>query len=421
MHTRLTYRWELLAWLWLAFFLNQADRQVFSVVLPLMRADLGLTDIQAGLIASIFTGALGIMVPLAGYAGDVFSRKWIVTVSLVVWSAATMLTGFAAGMVWLIVVRSLATALGEAFYAPSATALISEHHVETRAQAMAVHQTALYTGVVVSGWAAGYIGQHFGWRASFWLFGVLGVALGALLAWRLKDSGAARRIAGRAPPLLVLKTITRRPTVLLLAMAFAGMVFVNVGFLTWMPTYLHERFELSLASAGFASMFYHHLGAFAGVVLGGRLSDRLAPRRPAVRPAMQAAALFLGAPFLYLLGSSGTLMTVQVALACFGLFRGIYDANIYAALYEVIESRFHASAAAVIIAFAFTAGAFAPVALGAAKQTVGLSGGLSWLSAVYLVSSALALLATCFFFSRDRAAVTAGDVYQNAGYDRKEK
>jgi nitrate/nitrite transporter NarK len=235
--------------------------------------------------------------------------------------------------------------------------------------------------------------------------------LGALMAWRLKDGAVVARAAERVPPLLVLKTVARRPTVLLLATAFAGMVFVNVGFLTWMPTYLHERFGLSLAEAGFSSMFYHHLGAFIGVAIGGRLSDRLAIRRPAVRPAMQAAALCLGAPFIYLLGTGGSMTAVAVSLALFGVFRGVYDANIYAALYEVIEPRFHASAASVIIAFAFTAGAFAPFALGAAKGAIGLSGGLSSLSAVYLFASAVALIATCFFFSRDRARVNASAEY----------
>lgn len=408
MKIQLSYRWELLVWLWLAFFLNQADRQVFSVVLPLMRADLGMSDVQAGLVASIFTIALGIVVPFAGYAGDVGSRKWIVTVSLLVWSAATMLTGFAIGVGSLILVRSLATAVGEAFYAPSANALISEHHVETRAQAMAVHQTALYVGVVVSGWVAGYIGQRFGWRSSFWLFGVLGIGLAVLMTWRLKDGRANASVATTrvVPPLLVLKTIVRRPTVVLLALAFAGMVFVNIGFLTWTPTYLHERFGLSLSAAAFSSMFYHHLGAFVGVVISGRLSDRLAPRYPTVRPAIQAVALLLGAPFLYLLGAGGTLLTVEIALGCFGLFRGVYDANIYAALYEVIEPRFHASAASLNIACAFSVAALAPLALGAAKQAGGLAGGLSWLSVVYLISSALAFLATRVFL-RDRAAVQA--------------
>jgi MFS family permease len=397
----LPYRWELLIWLWLAFFLNQADRQVYSVVLPLLSADLGLSAVQAGLVASVFTATLGIVVPLAGYAGDVFSRKWIVTGSLLLWSAATLMTGFASGLLFLVLIRSIATGVGEAFYAPAANALIGEQHVETRARAMSIHQTSLYAGIVMSGWAAGYVGQTFGWRASFWLFGVAGMALVPLCAWRLRAQPAPSG-AQRPSVALVARTLFRRPTIWLLGLGLGGFVFVNIGFLTWTPTYLRERFGLSLANAGFSSVFYYHVGSLAGVLLGGHVSDRVAPRRPSFRPEIQGLALLLGAPCLYLVGRGDTLLEVYAACVALGVFRGIYDSNLYASLFEVSESRFHASGAALIIAVAFLIGAAAPVALGAAKQAVGLAAGISALSGVFVIAGASILLAARFFFHADR-------------------
>jgi MFS family permease len=401
------YRWELLAWLWLAFFFNQADRQVFGTVLPQLTAELGLSDIEAGMVASIFTAALAVMVPLAGYAGDNWSRKRLVAGSLLGWSAATLLTGFASGLVFLIVVRSVATGAGEAFYAPSANSLIGEHHVETRGRAMAIHQTSLYLGVVASGLLAGGIADRYGWRASFWIFGACGIALAALIAWRLQPDRERSAQAGTIPVRLVLSVVLRRPTVLLLALAFACMVFVNVGFLTWMPTHLHTRFGLSLAAAGFSSMFYHHAAAFLGVMLGGHVSDRLAVTASRRRLDLQASALLLGAPFIALLGAPSGPAVSYLALAGFGLFRGMYDSNIYASLFEVIEPRFRASAAALVIAFAFLAGAIAPVALGAAKQVFGLSVGLSLLAVVYLAGSGAVAIASWRFFAGDYRAVHA--------------
>jgi MFS family permease len=83
------YKWEMIILLWFAFFLNQGDRQVFNSVLPLIRVDLGLSDIQLGLIATVFTVFYGVLVPFAGYAGDIFSRKTIVFFSLLVFKRDT--------------------------------------------------------------------------------------------------------------------------------------------------------------------------------------------------------------------------------------------------------------------------------------------------------------------------------------------
>jgi MFS family permease len=400
----LPYRWELLLWLWLAFVFNQADRQVFGAVLPQLKAELGLSEIQAGLIATVFTAVLAVAVPFAGYAGDCWSRKRIVVASLFGWSLATMLTGFGASLAYLIAIRSVATGAGEAFYAPSANSLIGEHHAETRARAMAIHQTALYVGVVGSGFLAGWIADRYGWRAAFWGFGACGAVLALIVAARLRPDPARAR--ERRPTLReVTAAVGGRPTVLLLAFAFGCMVFVNVGYLTWAPTFLHERFGLTLAEAGFSSMFYHHAAAFVGVMAGGRLSDRLAAGRPRRRLDLQAAALLAGAPFLWMLGLDAGAAAVYGALAGFGLFRGLYDAGIYASLFEVIEPRLRASAAGLVIAVAFLIGALAPVALGAAKQTLGLSTGLSLLALVYAAGGCAILAASRRSFAADYAAV----------------
>ena len=92
------YRWELLGWLWLAFFFNQADRQVFNVIIPLLRRELALSDVQLGLVSSVFIAANGLMVPIAGFLGDVYSRKRIIVISLFAWSLATLCTGFGSGL-----------------------------------------------------------------------------------------------------------------------------------------------------------------------------------------------------------------------------------------------------------------------------------------------------------------------------------
>jgi MFS family permease len=394
------YRWELVLLLWLAFFFNQADRQVFNVVLPALGKDLAISSVQLGLVGSIFIATNALLVPIAGFLGDVFSRKRIVVLSLFTWSLATLCTGFGGSLISLVGARGLGTAAGEAFYFPSAVAMLSAEHIGTRARALSLFQTSVYAGLVASGWIGGAMAARWGWRAVFWIFGAAGVALSIPLALRLQD----RRIAApveRVDTTASLRAILSAPTARFAALACGAMVFVNVGYLAWAPTYLYERFHLSLAEAGFSSMFLHHLFAFAGVLVGGAMSDRFAPERPQVRLELQAVALLCGAPFLFLLGKGSTLAAVYAALAGFGFFRGLYDSNTYPAFYSVIAPRFHSTASGLLISFAFLVGSIAPVALGKAKETIGLAQGISALSLVYLIGAALAFWGARRHFAAD--------------------
>ncbi len=402
------YKWEMIVLLWFAYFFNQGDRQIYNVVLPLIKKDLLLSDVQLGLVATIFTLCYAVLVPIAGYAGDIFRRKWIVFFSLLIWSTATLFTGISTGLVLLILFRGVATGGGEAFYYPAANSLIGQYHHKTRALAMSIHQTSLYAGIVVSGFIAGYIGEHFGWRMAFYLFGILGILLAAILYFRLEDTPhpnhdpEKNEAAGeRIPILTVLISIARKPTALMLCLAFGGMVFVNIGFMTWMPTYLHEDYFLSLTRAGFASTFYHYLFAFIGVLLGGQLSDYLAQKRRTIRMETECLGLLLGAPFIYLMGATENILLCYIAMAAFGFFRGIYDSNLFAALFDVIEPRVRASAVGIMIAFAFVVGAFAPLILGWVKESWGLAVGISSLGYVYLLSALIILFAQYMFFQND--------------------
>jgi MFS family permease len=399
------YKWEMIILLWFAFFLNQGDRQVFNSVLPLIRVDLGLSDIQLGLIATVFTIFYGVLVPFAGYAGDIFSRKSIVLLSLLVFSVGTLVTGFASGLIAMIVFRSIATGGGEAFYYPAANSLIGHYHSRSRAQAMAIHQTANYTGVVLGGFLAAYIGELFGWRMSFFTYGFLGLILAVFIWFRFKNPDKERvqikSAAEKLPVSELLKIIFKKPTVLLLSFAFGGMAFVHIGYVTWMPTFLHEKFNLSLSNAGFSSMFYHHLLAYVGVLAGGKISDKLAVRFFNVRIKIEFLGLLLGAPFIFLMGASSELLVVYAALAGFGFFRGIYDSNLFAALFDVVEPKYRASATGFMLSIAFIIASLAPVILGWAKQSVGLSMGISLLSVIYVLSALIIWIAIKWFFKKD--------------------
>ena len=403
------YKWEMVTLLWVAFFLNQGDRQVFSSVIPLIREGLGLSDVQIGWIVTIFTIFYGVLVPVAGFVGDDATQKrWIVFLSLFTFSLGTLLTGTANGLILLIAFRSIATGAGEAFYYPASNSLIGQYHKNSRAQAMAIHQTANYTGIVVGGGLAAWIGQTFGWRMSFFTFGIFGAVWALLIALRFRNDrvdavneGTIASTIQKVSLFDAIKNTCNKPTLWLLSLAFGGMVFVNIGFLTWMPTFLYEKFDLSLANAGFSSMFYHHLLAYVGVLAGARFADRMVKRRKQIRMEVEYLGLLLGAPFIFLMGTTDTLWIAYIGLAGFGFFRGIYDSNLFAALFDVIDPKYRSTATGIMLSIAFIIGSFSSVILGWLKQTINLSTGIASLSFVYIVSAIVIFVATKVFFNKD--------------------
>lgn len=393
-------------WLWLAFFFNQADRQIFNVALPLIKADLHLTDAQLGLVGSLFVLTLGLCIPFAGVIGDLGNRKKIIGFSLLFWSAATLLTGLGNTLLQLILLRSLAVGGGEAFYAPAANGLISQYHQKTRALAMSIHQTSLYAGVIMSGALGGYIAQTYGWKNTFYLFGGAGIVLSAVLFWRLQPSAAVEASPGfsgqRTFFTHALYAILRKPSAVFLCGAFLTLVVVNVGYTAWMPTFLHEKFGLSVAEAGFNSMFYHHVFAFLGVMSGGFLSDKLAAKSAHYRLVIQGFGMLCGAPFIYAMGQAETTFSTYAALSGFGFCRGLYEANLYATLFEVIEPRHRSTAVGLSAMFAYITASIAPFLLGYLKPTLGLSDGLSALSVAYVSGGIFVFITLKWFFRKDK-------------------
>jgi hypothetical protein len=146
----------------------------------------------------------------------------------------------------------------------------------------------------------------------------------------------------------------------------------------------------------------YNKSALAGITLLflGVCGGRAAARR-SVRIEAQAIGLLCGAPFIYMMGRGDTFLVCFPGMAIFGFFRGIYESNLYATLFEVIEPRLRSSAVGMTISFAFLVGALAPILLGALKQRLGLGMGLAGLSVVYVFGAFMLAIAGALFFGRD--------------------
>ncbi len=398
------YKWEVLALLWVAYLLNQGDRQVFNSVLPLIRDSLSLTDTSVSLIAVFFNLFYAAMVPIGGWMGDRFSRKWVTTLSILFWSIATMFTGLANGVFLLILTRSIATGGGEAFFGPANYSLLGQYHTDTRARAMSIHQTSYYVGVILAGWLAGYIGDHLGWQYAFYIFGGAGVLWAAVMAWRLKDLPRNEK-AGSEVKVSVwdgFRTVFTTPTALMVTIGFCGFIFVITGYMTWVPTFLQENFGQTGAQAGLHSMLWTYVAAFVGVLLAGTLSDRWAAKDPRKRMVIQGAGLILGAAFLPFMGTAKSIWLLYLCFAGWGFFRAFFDANIYAALYDVTPEHLHASCSSAMIMTGFAVGATAPYILALIKEATGsLNATFPILGIIWLVCGLACLWVSHKHYNKD--------------------
>ncbi|MDR1962329.1 MAG: MFS transporter [Planctomycetaceae bacterium] len=400
------YRWELLLLLFCAYFLHQADRAIFGVLLPSIKSELGLSDTQLGLTASVLFLVLAVMVPVAGFLGDYWSKKKIIISSLIFWSIATMFTGFARGLGGLILFRSVATGGGESFYGPASTALIAAYHEKTRAIALSIHQASLYIGIMCSGFLAGYVAESFGWRFAFYLFGGFGVLLGFVFIFRLHDVPKTESVQKeKIPPLQAVLILIRIPTALLLTVGFTAIVFVNNAYLTWMPTYIKVKFTLTQTEAGGYSMFYHHLAALIGVLAGGLLADAMVLRFPRFRLLLQSTTMLLGVPLIFMMGIADSLAVMWTTIFLFGSMRGLYESNTHAAIFDVVPSQLRSTVVGLMIMTAFLFGSFSPLLLGWLGDIYGTENGLAFgfqvLSFAWFLGGCCILVSFLFTFNKD--------------------
>ncbi len=407
------YKWELILMLWFAFFLNQGDRQVYGAIVEDIQSSLGLSGFEAGLVVTVFTVVYGCLAPFGGYVGDFLRRKWIVIISLIIFSLGTLFTGFAGAMgagalVYLIIMRGVATGAGEAFYNPAAISLITQYHEKTRATAISMHQSALYIGVIVSAIVAPMISKAFGWNYAFIGFGLFGLLVATYCIFRMEDTPQIKEQTERIPFMVLLKGIFSKKTIWLLAFAFGCQVFVNIGITTWAAKFFNLKFYggENLTAASSIAMLTSCGFAIFGVMLGGRISDKLAQTDKLARMRTEYVGLLGGAPFLALVGFAPNIWVASIAMVFYGIFRGIYDSNLYAAMFDVIDPKLRASSVGILTAFAFIVGCLAPIYLGAVQgdgTSIDAFGwGISSLGLFFLVGGLLIAIAAKYTFLKER-------------------
>ena len=407
------YKWRALTLLWVAFFLQQGTRQIFGATLTSIQGSLGASAAAIGAVATVFTFAYGLSVPFAGAAADLFNRKWMVVSGVAVFCLGIFASGFVASLGLMVVSYGILNGFGQSFYYPSATSIIGELHKDTRATALSILQMGLYAGIIGCSAASGWLAESGaeGWRVPFKVFGGIGILWAVVMAFGLRGSShkerkehkdfapsasfAAKNSPVQNKPTLkeAFKVFVGNPSALLLAAGLGMMIYVDVGFKTWMPSHLSESFGVAKGSAALNAVLWHYIGAFVGVTLGGRISDKLEKTRPSVRMETNIAGLALAVPFIVWMAYAPSLLACGIAMALFGVFRGVYDSNLMASLFDIIPQRYHASGAGLMLSCAFVFGSTSPVVLGLVKDAFSSTVALASLAAFYLAGAALIAVA----------------------------
>lgn len=425
---KLDYKWTALILLWVAFFLQQGTRQLYGPSVGAMCAtllpDMDLADakVAIGIVGTVFAMMYGICVPIAGITADLFSRKWMVTIGVGVFCLGIFLSGFVASVGLLIVTYGILNGLGQTFYYPSATSLVSQLHKDSRATAMSILQLGLYLGIIGCGTLAGFVagqgGEH--WRTPFWVFGAIGIGWAVLLSVFLKNTkpvakqgmGNGELGMGDKPTIReAVASVFSKPTAICVILGLAMMIYVDIGFKNWMPAFLQDHY-MDLAAKkceflktwhGFHAVIWHYVGAIIGVLLGSRIGDKMVKGRPGIRLELGVAGLALAIPFIVWMANAPTFAACCVAMLGFGFFRGIYDSNFIASFFDVVNPRYHASGVGIMMCIAFLVGSLSSTVLPWLAKVFGnMALSMSSLSVFYLVGALVILLARVCFLKRDR-------------------
>ncbi len=256
----------------ISVFINYIDRGNLSTAATLVKHELHLTATQLGFLLTAFFITYMPMQPVVGWLVDKFTASRVLVVGFLLWSLATILSGFAGGFAMLFACRLL-LGIGESVSFPSMSRILCENVTEAqRGLANGIVQSGLAFGPAFGIFFGGMLIAAWGWRPFFVGFGLMSLLWVA--AWTAISHRHVEHTAGAsaddAPPMAL---ILREPSLWGASLAHFCSNFLLYFLLTWIPYYLvHERhWSLSqMASIGGAAFLLMGAGMLACGTIGDR-------------------------------------------------------------------------------------------------------------------------------------------------------
>lgn len=302
----------------LAYILNFVDRQIIGALAVPIKADLGLTDAQLGLMGglafALFYTGFGIPVAMLADRSD---RSRIMAVALLLWSAMTAICGLANSF-WQLFLARLGVGVGEAGGAAPAYSLICDAFPEERrARALAIYSFGIPIGTASGIVLGGVIATAVSWRFAFIAVGLFGVVLSPLFYMLVKDPRRKGQLSSHQPaPLLpAIATLVAKPAFWLLSLGAASASVCAYGQMFWIPSFLVRSFDISLRDASLCYGAVFLAAGMAGCWLGGALADLLARRTRRAYALIPAVAFLITVPLFGAAILSQTLVWALVLLS----------------------------------------------------------------------------------------------------------
>ncbi len=395
-----------LAVLTLINLLNYLDRYILAGVLSKVEAAFSLSDVEGGSLAATFMGVYLLSSPVAGFLGDRMPRRILIGLSVLIWSLATIASGFAPSFRWLVLARA-ATGIGEAGYGSIAPAFIADlFSQQSRGKMLAVFYTAMPLGAAAGFVMGGYLGDRFGWQSAFFVGGAPGLVLGlaALFLSEPSRGGSDEAATTHAGFFTGIKSLIGNVRFWWVTIGLTLMTFSIGGLSIWMPKFLEKERGFSSTQAGLALGATTVIGGFVGTLLGGFLGDRLEQRRPGSAVWISGAGLVVAAPLMILAASAQNHFVLLGALLLAQLFIFLNNGPLNAAIANVVSPHFRAFAFSVSTVVLHLFGDTAsPPLIGLISDTWSLSTAIQ-VNALPVLLGGLALFWAAVLFRRHGAA-----------------
>jgi MFS family permease len=249
------YPWLVVALLTVVSLLNYLDRQMLATMRPYMMEDIeSLRDItNFGRLMAIFLWVYAFMSPVSGVIADKFNRKWLIIVSLFVWSGVTLCMGYVYDIHTLYVLRGV-MGISEAFYIPAALSMVADYHQgKTRSIAIGALTSGIYLGQAIGGFGA-TLSAHTSWQFTFHIFGLVGIAYAVILMALLHEkktySPASVQGMSRSNQLRGLLMLFNHIVFWVMLFYFAALNLPGWVTKNWLPTMISENLDMNMAVVG---------------------------------------------------------------------------------------------------------------------------------------------------------------------------